>query len=149
VLTPAFNDEPRLGQRVEDLAVEQLISQLAVEALAIAVLPGNTGLDERRLCAHRGNPLPHGPSDEFRAIFQADMPGRPAQNEQIGQYIDRIRRLQLPGDPDSEALPGKFVDQVEHAHFSPIMGPALHEVMGPNMVPSLRPETNAGSTVQP
>jgi len=81
VLTPAFDNDLRLGQRVEDLPVQQLVAQLAVEALAIAVLPGTTGIDERRFRAHHSNPLPYGPDDEFRAIVRADMAWPPTQDE--------------------------------------------------------------------
>lgn len=38
VPTPVFDQDLRLLQRVEDLAVEQFIAQLAVEALAVTVL---------------------------------------------------------------------------------------------------------------
>ncbi len=37
---PPFNQHLGLQQRVEDLAIEQLITQLAVERLDVAVLPG-------------------------------------------------------------------------------------------------------------
>ena len=37
---PALDDDFRLGQAVEDLAVEQLVAELRVEALAVSVLPG-------------------------------------------------------------------------------------------------------------
>ena len=39
VFAPALDQDLRLQQRVEDFAVEQLVAQLAVEALAVAVLP--------------------------------------------------------------------------------------------------------------
>jgi hypothetical protein len=40
-----------LGEAVEDLAVEQFVAKLRVEALAVAVLPRASGLDERGLRA--------------------------------------------------------------------------------------------------
>lgn len=39
VLAPLFDDDLRLLQTVEDLAIEQLIAELAVEGLAVAVFP--------------------------------------------------------------------------------------------------------------
>ncbi|ESW62637.1 hypothetical protein X772_36915 [Mesorhizobium sp. LSJC280B00] len=44
MLTPSFDDNPGLLQRVEDLAIEQLVAELRIEALAIAVLPRTAGL---------------------------------------------------------------------------------------------------------
>ena len=37
---PTLNDDLCFFQRVEDLAIQKLISQLRVEALTIAILPG-------------------------------------------------------------------------------------------------------------
>jgi hypothetical protein len=49
VLAPAFGQHSQFFDRVEDLAVEELISELGVEALAVAVLPGRAGFDVQRL----------------------------------------------------------------------------------------------------
>ena len=53
MVSPVFNDDLRFLQCVEDLAVQQFVSQLTVEALAIAVLPGaawlNAGGDDARV----------------------------------------------------------------------------------------------------
>jgi hypothetical protein len=45
VAAPAFDDDPGFLQGAEDLAVEQLVTELRVEALAIAILPWAAGLD--------------------------------------------------------------------------------------------------------
>ncbi len=55
--TPASNEHHCFGQCVEDLAVQELVPQLAVEALVVAVLPGTTRLDEQRLYTEPGQPL--------------------------------------------------------------------------------------------
>lgn len=39
VASPRFNDDLWLGEAVDDLAVEQLITQLAIEAFAVSALP--------------------------------------------------------------------------------------------------------------
>jgi hypothetical protein len=39
VLAPAFDQDLGLPERVEDLAVEQLVPELGVEAFDIAILP--------------------------------------------------------------------------------------------------------------
>ncbi len=46
--TPALDDDLCFAQRVEDLTVEQLVTQSGIEALDVAVLPGAGRLDERR-----------------------------------------------------------------------------------------------------
>jgi hypothetical protein len=45
VTPPGFDQDLGFDKAEEDLAVEQFIAQLAVEALAVAVLPGAAGLD--------------------------------------------------------------------------------------------------------
>ena len=68
VLAPALDDDPRLGEAVEHLPVQQLVAELGVEALAVAVLPGAAGLDERGPGSHRGDPLSHGLGDELGTV---------------------------------------------------------------------------------
>ena len=36
---PGFDQHPRFGERVEDLAIEQLVAKRPVEALVVAILP--------------------------------------------------------------------------------------------------------------
>jgi hypothetical protein len=52
------DDNLGLGEAVEDLAVEQFVAKLRVEALAVAVLARTSGLDERGIRADICNPLP-------------------------------------------------------------------------------------------
>ena len=52
--SPSFDHDLGLRERVEDLNVEQLVPELAVEALCIAVLPGADLLDENGLGTNRG-----------------------------------------------------------------------------------------------
>jgi len=71
VMPPALDDDLCLVQRVEDLAIQQLISQLRVEALAIAVLPRTAGHDVGRLRAHGGEPVAQVLGDKLRAVIRA------------------------------------------------------------------------------
>ncbi len=77
------------------------------------------------------------------------MAGHAAQDEQVRQGIDHRGRIELPVDPDRQALSGEFVDDVEHSELPPVVRPALDEVVGPDVVRPLRPETDARSVVQP
>ena len=68
MLAPSFDDDLRLLKRVEDFAIEELIAQLGVEALAIAILPRAAGHDVSGPGANGSNPVPDGLGDELRAI---------------------------------------------------------------------------------
>ena len=58
-------------QRVEDLTVEELVSELAVEALVVAVLPRTAGFDEERLPTDSGQPSWYELGRELRAVVRA------------------------------------------------------------------------------
>jgi hypothetical protein len=62
-----------------------------------------------------------------------------AQNEQIGQQVDDVRRVKLAIDPDGQAFTRKLIDDVQHAIFASVMCSVFDEVVGPNMVRMFRP----------
>src|ERR1039457_5822817 len=61
VHSPLLDHHLGLFQRIEDLATQAFISQLAVEAFTVAVLPGTAGLDVQRLRSYCRQP----PSQSF------------------------------------------------------------------------------------
>jgi hypothetical protein len=69
---PVFDDDPGLLQGIEDLSVEQLITKLRVEALAVAILPGAAGFDIGGPGTDSRNPLLHGSGDELRTVAPAE-----------------------------------------------------------------------------
>lgn len=52
VAPPHLDQHPRLGEAVEDLVARQLVTQRAVDALVIAVLPWQAWRDVERLYAN-------------------------------------------------------------------------------------------------
>jgi len=68
VTSPLLDHDPCLLQAVGDLAVEQLVAELSVKALAVAVLPGAPGLDEQRLRADLREPVPDDLGRHLRAV---------------------------------------------------------------------------------
>jgi len=65
VAAPVFDHDPGLLERVEALAVEQLITQLAVESVAIAILPWTTRFDVSGLGSDGGDPILEHLGDEL------------------------------------------------------------------------------------
>ena len=68
VTSPLFDDELCFPQGVEALCVEQFISEPAIEAFTISILPRRTWLDVGSLCAHSCNPVSDSLSNELGAI---------------------------------------------------------------------------------
>lgn len=60
---------------MEDLPIEQLIPNLAVEALDVAILSGTAFLNEQRTAAQPGQPAADPLGGELRAVVGADEGG--------------------------------------------------------------------------
>src|SRR5271169_6707323 len=97
---PALCQHSDLFHRVEDLSIEELISELGVEALAVAVLPGRAGFDIQRLCSCVCQPLSQILGDELRAIVGTDMLWYSFADHDIGQRPDHPSRTPAPLGPD-------------------------------------------------
>ncbi len=59
MLAPSLDQHLGLPEGIEDLSVEQFVSQLAIEALVVAVLPWTAGLDVEGFDANAAKPLAH------------------------------------------------------------------------------------------
>jgi hypothetical protein len=57
---------------------------------------------------------------------------RASQDEEIGQNVDHIDRLELAGDTDRQAFMGELVEHVEHPILASIVGAVLDKVVGPD-----------------
>ena len=77
------------------------------------------------------------------------MPRHLTQNEQIGEHIDHVDRLQPAGDADSQAFVRELVDDVEHPELAPVMRAGFDEVIRPDVVAAPRAKTKAGAVVVP
>jgi hypothetical protein len=149
VPAPAFDDDPGLAQCVEDLAVEQLVAQSRVETLDEPILPRTTGSDVGGVCADRTDPFLHRFGDELRTIIGPDVCGNAAQDEQIRERVDDVDRFEPACHPNGQALMGERVDDTEQTDFAPVMGALLEEVVGPDLVGALGPQSDARSIRQP
>src|SRR5208337_5584862 len=70
---PTLRQNLCLLQRVKDLAVQELIAQLSVEALTVPVLPRTSRLDIERFRAQLSQPLPQLPGNKLGPIIRTDV----------------------------------------------------------------------------
>src|SRR5262249_44128778 len=103
---PALDDHLGLAER-EDFAVEQLVAQAGVEALDVAVLPGAAPLDVSGLGTDNPDPFLYCLGEELRSVVGPDVSGNALQDEEVGQNVDHIDRLELAGDTDRQAFMGE------------------------------------------
>ena len=73
LMAPTFDEDLRLMQCIEEFAVQQLIPQLPVEGLHVAVLPGTPWFNEQRRDRKQAIPCPQRRGDELRPIVRPDM----------------------------------------------------------------------------
>jgi len=146
---PTLDQYLRLLQRVEDLAVEHLVPELAVEALVVTVLPWAARFDEQCLHANPRQPFPHRDRGELTAIVGTDVIRWAMPGKQVCQNMQDIVMTQTARNLDHQALAGKLIDHGEQADRSTVMRAILYEVIGPDMVAPDRSQTDARSVVEP
>ena len=140
---PSLDQDFRFLQRVQHLPIQELVAELGVEALAATVLPRASRRNVERFHVQPIQPLAQGGGDELRAVVGPYVLGRTMLNEQIRQRFQNPFRVQLALNPDGQAFPAVLVDHAQHAIDLAVMGAVLHEVVGPDMPPVLRPEPHA------
>ena len=69
VTSPLFDQDRGFLQRVENLRIQQFVPKLAVEAFAVAVLPGTARLDEQRVDIQPTEPTSNRVCAELRPII--------------------------------------------------------------------------------
>ena len=143
VSPPAFDDDLGLAQGVEDLAIEQLITQARIEALDVAVLPGTARCDVGGLCTYRRDPLLHSLGHELWSIVGTDMVRHAAEDEEIGQQVDYIDGFELARNSDRQAFMGELIDHIEHSILPSIVSAVLDKVVGPDVIAVLGPQPDA------
>src|SRR5215831_18380965 len=127
-----------LAESVEDFAVDQLVAQASVEALDVAVLPGAAPLDVGGLGTDTRDPFLYRLDDELRSVVGPDVSGNAPQDEEVGQNVDHINRLELAGDTDRQAFMAELVEHVEHPVLASLVGAVFDKVAGPDMIALLR-----------
>ena len=108
VMSPCFDHDLGLLERVEDLAVEQLIAELSVEAIVVAVLTGAAWLDAGGPRPDGSDPVSERLGHELWAIVRADVIRHAAQDEEIRQNINDVCGLDLACLSDRQGLAGEL-----------------------------------------
>jgi hypothetical protein len=101
VVLPDTDHDLCLLQTVEDFALEALVPELAVEAFAIAILPGTARLDIGCSGAEPGQLFAEGLGDHLRAVVAANMFGDASFEHSVGQRLDDTEGVDPSGHPTS------------------------------------------------
>ena len=149
VPSPLLNDDPGFIEAVEDLSVQELIAEPGIEALTVSVLPRRPRFDVGGLGTDSLDPLPDRIRDELRSVIRSYVGRNTPDDEQVGQGINHIRRVELPLHPDRQAFAAELIDDVQRSVGSPVFCSVMHEVVRPDMVNMPGPETDARSVIEP
>src|SRR5699024_10683575 len=95
------------------------------------------------------DPFTDGLGHKLGTVIGADVTGYATQDERIGQHIDHVDGLEFAVDADRQALMRELVEHVEHAILPPIVGTILDKVIGPDVIGTPGPETDAKPISQP
>ena len=146
---PALDQDLSLAERRENFSVEQLVAQLRIEALIVAILPWAAGFDIERLHTDPPEPAAHRLGGEFAAIVGSYMLRRAVDGEQLRQAMQDIVGFQLARRDDGEALARKLVNDRQHTESPTVLSLILDEIIAPDMAGALRSKTDARSVIQP
>ena len=149
VPSPLLNHDPGFIEAVEDLSVQELVAEPGIEALTVSVLPRRSWFDVGGLGTDSLDPLPDRIRDELRSVIRSDVGRDTPDDEQVGQGINHIRRVELPLHPDRQAFAAELIDYVQRSVGTPVFRSVMHEVVRPDMVNMPGPETDARSVIEP
>src|SRR5664279_671269 len=66
----------------------------------------------------------------------------------VGQHFDHVPAVQPASRTDRQALPCKLINQIQHAHRSSIMRKGTDEIVGPDVIGSLWPQSDTRAVVE-
>jgi hypothetical protein len=72
-----------LQERIEDLPIQELVAQLAIERFDVAVLPGTARFNVQRLHADPLQPITHCRRRELAAVVRAQIVRHGPLHEQV------------------------------------------------------------------
>ncbi len=140
---PLFDEDDSLGQCVEDLSVQELVSQLSVEAFVVTVFPRTSWRDVERLHTEPAQPPAHELRRELRPIVRAKMLRRTVMGEEFGQDLEHVVSSDLSTDRDRQALPRVLVEHCQQLQGTTVVRPRAHEVVRPDVILVQRPQADA------
>ena len=143
VTSPVLDQDFRLTQRREDLAVEKLVSQLRVQALAVAVLPWTSRFDVERLDADPAEPVTNVARDELRAVIGANVLRRPVGDEEIGQTLEHVVGSKPSRNDNRQAPARELIQYDQHAEGAAVLRAVLNKVVRPDVIDPLGSVPNA------
>ena len=120
---PTIGQDLRLRSCGNQLGVEELIPEPAIERFRESVLPGGSRGDVGRAGGGAGlTPVPEGLGDELRPVDAADESWRRVEAGELLQHRHHIFGLAAPAHPDRQAQAAVLVDHVQKFESAAVGG---------------------------
>ena len=72
-----------------------------------------------------------------------------AREEQLGENVDNVERIELPLDADRKRLVRELIDDIEHAVFPSLVRAIFDEVVAPHVIAMFGPKPHARTVGEP
>ena len=104
LVPPASGQHSRLQQRVKELGVQQLVSELPFEGFDVTVLSRAAGFDRQRRQSHSLQPVANCVCGEVSPVVGQDIAFGSSPNDQVAQSIHNSLAVEFPCRIDRQAF---------------------------------------------
>ena len=109
LIAPPFDEHLGLLQSIEDLSIQELVSQSTVERFNVSVFPRTARLNEESFHADLFEPLPNGFSCELRSVVGANVVWDTTFTEKKIERIQDVLTVQPASDFDCKTLSSELI----------------------------------------
>ena len=134
VTTPGFDDDAGFVAAPEPFERQTLVTELAVEALVVGVLPGFARVDVRGVDSLLAKPIEDCMADELGTVIGAQEPRRTVLGDQTREHLDHAPGAYGAGNVDRQALAGELIDHRQTLDLLAARAGVEHEVVGPDVI---------------
>ena len=132
--SPSFQKDFCFSQRVEDFAVQELVSKFVVKALDVTLLPRRPRLDVVTLDSSPFEPVLDSVSNELGAVVTPDKTRRSMLVDKFFKDFDDIFCPITLARTQAVTFASMLIDHAEHSKACSPVSLVMHEVPTPNMI---------------
>lgn len=134
IFSPGCGEFPCRYKALEYFGGQELVSQPAVEALGVPILPRAAWLDVQGFNRQLLRPLLNRSGDELGTIVAANVFWHAPHGEQLCERVDHVFTRDAAGHLQRQALPRKLIDDRQPLERRAALGPIEHEVPAPDVI---------------
>jgi hypothetical protein len=138
--SPPFDEYLSFLQGIEDLSIQQFVSEFPVETFTVTVFPGAARFNVQGSHSCSFKPLTYRLGSEFRAVIRSDVFRWTVGHEEICEAMEHVIGAKLSLHHNVQALPTEFVDDRQDLEGTAVVRAVCHKIIGPNVMAMGGPE---------